>query len=94
MDSFESCIDTINYSLSLNTFMARYSVCTPYPGTKFYSDLMSRGDITTTDPNRYDQMSLVYRHSNLTQAQISSLIQRAYISYYSNPKKIWNILTR
>ena len=34
-DTFESCNETINYSLKLNTYMARYSVCTPYPGINF-----------------------------------------------------------
>ena len=94
MDTLNSCIETINYSLQLNTYMARYSVCTPYPGTRFYSDLASKGDIVHYDPACYDQMSLVFRHDNLSQKQIKSLIQKAYVSYYSNPRKVWNIFTR
>ena len=33
-DNAATCMQTIEYSLKLNTYMARYSVCTPYPGTQ------------------------------------------------------------
>ena len=74
--------------------MARYSVCTPYPGTEFYSEKKSNNEIETYDPADYDQMSLVYKHRYLNKVQIDFLIQKAYISYYLNPKKIWAILSR
>ena len=93
-DTLESCYATINYSLKLNTYMARYSVCTPYPGTEFYSEKKSNNEIETYDPADYDQMSLVYKHRYLNKSQIDFLIQKAYISYYLNPKKIWAILSR
>ena len=38
-DDMQSCLNTIKYSLSLKTYMARFAVCTPYPGTEYFNDL-------------------------------------------------------
>lgn len=91
-DNIDSCIETINYSLSLNTYMARYSVCTPYPGTGYYSDLEKENRLTKSNLSSYNQQELVYKHKNLNQNTIKKLIQKAYIKYYFRPKVILKIL--
>ena len=91
-DNEESCNETINYSLSLKTYMARYSVCTPYPGTGYYDDLNKANKVKNNNLSSYNQQELVYKHDNLNQKIIKKLIQKAYIKYYFRPNVIFNIL--
>ena len=91
-DTLDTCNQTINYSLNLNTYMARYSVCTPYPGTRYYDDLNKENRLSTKDLSNFNQQELVYKHKNLDTKIIKKLIQKAYIKYYLRPKVIWNIL--
>ncbi len=91
-DTIDTCNETIDYSLNLNTYMARYSVCTPYPGTRYYDDLNKENRLSTKDLSNFNQQELVYKHKNLDTKIIKKLIQKAYIKYYLRPKVIWNIL--
>ena len=91
-DTEKSCNETIDYSLSLDTYMARYSVCTPYPGTGFYDDLKKNKRLTKNNLSSYNQQELVYKQKNLKDNIVKKLIQKAYIKYYLRPKIIFKIL--
>ena len=85
-DTYISCMNTIKYSLNLDTHMARYSVCTPYPGTMYYSELAAKNKIVQLDYTKYNQQTLVFDHDNLNASQVSQLIDKAYNKYYLRPR--------
>jgi len=85
-DTYETCLKTIQYSLSIDTFMARYSVCTPYPGTMYHLELQQKNKIIENDFTKYNQQTLVFDHDNLNQNDIKSLIDLAYKKYFLRPK--------
>ena len=91
-DTEKSCNETIAYSLSLDTYMARYSVCTPYPGTGFYEKKKKNKRLTKHNFSSYNQQELVYKQKNLKDNIVKKLIQKAYIKYYLRPKIIFKIL--
>ena len=91
-DTLESCNETIEYSLRLNTFMARFAVCTPYPGTEYFEELDKNNRIKSKGLSTFNQLELVYRHKNLNEAEIKRLVQKAYFKYYFRPKIISKIL--
>ena len=91
-DTEKSCNETIDYSLSLDTYMARFSVCTPYPGTGFYNDLKKNKRLTKHNLASYNQQELVYAQKNLKDDLVKSLVQKAYIKYYLRPKIVLKIL--
>ena len=91
-DTVESCNETINYSLGLDTYMARYSVCTPYPGTGYYEDLEKENRLNAKELSSYNQQELVYKHKVLKSEIVKKLIAKAYIKYYFRPKIILKIL--
>ena len=64
-DDKQSCLNTINYSLSLKTYMARFAICTPYPGTGYYDDLKKSNRIEPKKLSSFNQQELVYNHKNL-----------------------------
>ena len=90
-DNYETCLETISYSLTLDTYMARYSVCTPYPGTMFYLDLFNSGRIIDENLSNYNQQNLVFNHKYLSPDSIKKLISIAYTKFYIRPKKIISI---
>jgi len=91
-DTEETINHTIDYAKKLNTSYAQFTVCTPYPGTKFYEDI--RDKITEKDWNKFDIYTLVFKHSNLSSEMIESLKEKAYFEYYFRPQWMWKFITR
>ena len=90
-DDYQSCLNTIKYSLKIDTYMARYSVCTPYPGTMYHYELEGKNKIIERDYSRYNQQELVFKHDNLTPKDIKKLTDMAYRKYYLRPKTIMKL---
>ena len=84
-DTEETIKETIEYAIYLNTFLARFSISTPYPGTVFFDDLNKAGRILTHEYEEYTQFNLVYEHKNLTPLQAKRLLEYAYRRYYIRP---------
>ena len=87
-DSEETIKKTIRYAKRLNTFLVRFSVATPYPGTKFYESLESQGRLLTTDYEEYTQFELVYDHGHLSRESGKKWLERAYRAYYFRPRYV------
>jgi len=81
-DTKESIISTLRYAKKLNTFLARFAVLTPYPGTNFFEDLEKQGRILTHDYERYTQFNLVMKHQNLNEKDIQDMFSKVYKEYY------------
>jgi len=79
-DTWESCISTIEYSMTLNTAGAQFSVCTPYPGTQFYEKMKDKIFVKKFD--NFTQFHLIYQHDNLSPEQVEKLKNIAYTRYY------------
>ena len=87
-DDFQSCLKTIKYSLNIDTYMARYSVCTPYPGTMYHYELEAKNKIIEVDYSKYNQQELVFKHDKLDPKDINKLTEMAYRKYYFRPKTL------
>lgn len=81
-DTVESIKNTIEYAIKLNTQMVRFSVSTPYPGTKFYEELKAKNLILEDDYEKYDTSGLVWKHENLSPEQMSKLQNMAHEKFY------------
>jgi len=84
-DTEETVKNTIKYAIRLNTPLARFAVSTPYPGTGFYAQLDKEGRLLTKNYEKYTQFNLVYKHPNLTQEKVRSLVEKAIRDYYFRP---------
>ncbi|MBI3021738.1 MAG: radical SAM protein [Candidatus Omnitrophica bacterium] len=83
-DSEETIRRTVQYAKRLNTHVAQFFVCTPFPGTAFYESLKDR--IFETNWERFDCYTPTFRHDHLEPAQILRLKEWAYCSYYYRPR--------
>lgn len=82
-DTEETIRRTVRYAKQLNTHVAQFFVCTPFPGTAFYESLKDR--IVETDWQRFDCYTPTFRHEHLSPEQILRLKEWAYLSYYYRP---------
>lgn len=87
-DTEQSILETIEYAKKLNTIGAQFTICTPYPGTKFFDDTNNKGLIIDYDFEKYDIHTPVFKHKNLTTEQIIRLKGKAYNAYYFRIKWI------
>ncbi len=90
----EDTEDTINasiqYSKYLPSLYAQFSVFTPYPGTPVYGDFKEL--INVEELEKFNQYNLVFKHKNLSAEKIEKLKSSAYIKFYLNLKKIFQVL--
>jgi anaerobic magnesium-protoporphyrin IX monomethyl ester cyclase len=91
-DTKKSMRTTLNYAKKLNTFIARFAVCTPYPGTEFYEEMKKQDRLLTDDLEQYTQFNLVLKHKNLKPNDVSKMLSKAYKEYYFRPKFIFKVL--
>ena len=84
--------ETINYAKKLNTSFAQFTLCTPYPGTKFYDDI--KDQITETDWEKFDIYTPTFTHPNFTHKRLQKLKEKAFFEYYFRPTWIWKTLKR
>ena len=85
-DTAESIRHTIEYAKFLNTSFAQFTVCTPYPGTKFFADVERR--LLTRNWERFDSYTPVFEHPTLSAEELVELKQQAYREYYFRPRWI------
>jgi radical SAM superfamily enzyme YgiQ (UPF0313 family) len=79
-DTWETCLETIQYAKALNTAGAQFSIFTPYPGTPFYEGVKDR--ISSPRFDDFTQFNLVYKHRTLAHEEIEALKNIAYRDYY------------
>ena len=86
-DTRDSILATIEYAKSLKTFSSQFTINTPLPGTSFYNDMsqLINQDISLED---YDNNTLVFSHKNLSEEDVYSLKEKAFLEYYFSPKLI------
>lgn len=92
-----TCKQTIDYALKINSYGAQFSVFTPYPGTPLFLEYKNK--LLTHNFENFTQWHLVFKHENLSQKQIRKILNSAYTRYYTRPswiigKFIKNFLTK
>ena len=86
-DTMENAIETIKYSIELDTNLASYKILTPFPGTAFYEEIKDK--ITVKDWEKFDGLTLTFKHPNLTPEDIEEILTTAYARFYFRPSQFW-----
>jgi radical SAM superfamily enzyme YgiQ (UPF0313 family) len=85
-DTAEGIKETIRYAKKLNTFAVQFTMCTPYPGTKFYEQV--RDKIFDRNWGHFTGWTNVFHHDHLSTEELHRLKEYAYISYHFRPSYI------
>lgn len=87
----ESMERTIEFARRLPLDTAKFDICIPYPGTRYYEELKSAGKIINEDWSKYicHQISEpLFDHPNLLWETIGYYYKRAFRKFYLRPTYI------
>jgi radical SAM superfamily enzyme YgiQ (UPF0313 family) len=74
----------IDFLLEIELDLAEFTVLTPFPHTKAYSDLLKQNRIFDKDWNHYNAGRVVYHPKNMSAEKLTELYQYAWDSFYRN----------
>lgn len=84
-ETYNDALETINYAKYLDSDLAVFNICTPFPGTALYKRLEGEGRILTRDWGKYDFFNVVFLHPHLSKEEIIGLYKKANIKFYLRP---------
>ena len=79
---------TINFAKNTPLDTAKFDICIPYPGTSYYDELSSQGNIISRDWSKYNYHKTrepLFRHQNLSWETINYFYRKAYKDFYIRP---------
>ncbi len=82
-DTADTISRTLEFSQAVNSSYAQFTICTPYPGTKFYDDVSDK--IYEKEWEKFDLYTPVFHHGNLTPEQLKHFREKAFLNYYFRP---------
>ncbi len=78
-DSIKRLID---FLLEIELDLAEFTVLTPFPHTKAFTDLQSRGRILTYDWDRYTADQVVFQPKHMSPEKLQELLDYAWATFY------------
>jgi len=91
-DTISSVKNMVRYAIKQNIFIARFSVSTPYPGTKYYDYLDEKKLLLNKNYDSYNQFTQVVNQDSLKSEDVERLVKDAYKYYYIRGEKIYSLL--
>lgn len=95
----QTVFDTINFSKELINYGLDYmqwSLAVPYPGTEFYEKCKENGWLKADSWEDWieDKRGVIIEMPELKQEWLEQTMKKAYVSFYFNPKYIFNQLKK
>lgn len=84
-ETYDDVLQTIKFAKYLDSDIAIFNVCTPYPGTALYKRLDQEGRILTKQWDQYDFFNVVFAHPHLTKEEIINLYKKSYLEFFLRP---------
>ena len=73
---------TVDWAVTSGITTATFHICTPYPGTQLYAEMMAQGRLTTSNWDLYDTRHVVYRPRGITPAALKAGYDWSYRAFY------------
>jgi len=93
-DTWESMNDTVNFAIDLDVDLFQLNICTPYPGTQLYKEVVEKGLLRSTDWNRYGQGDVLFEQEHLSAEDIYRFERHAFRKFYLRPIVVMRLLRR
>jgi radical SAM superfamily enzyme YgiQ (UPF0313 family) len=88
----EDISSTIDFACKLDPDLAQFTICTPYPGTPMYEEVMENNWLSINDWSKFTVIEPIMDLPGLSRAQIKQQLRRAYSKFYTRPCFIWKQL--
>ena len=87
-ETVKSMDDTIQYAIDLDLDYAKVTLATPYPGTRFFTEMQVAKRIHSKDWSNYNfhSPSKVWNHPNLDWETLDKYYKKFYRKFYFRPK--------
>ena len=82
-DTLADCRRAVAFARRANLVMSCYIVLTPYPGTPQYERFKAEGRLVTTDWEKYNGATVVYRPARMSAEELAWAQQAAFCDFYS-----------
>ena len=90
----EQMLDTIKFSRKVNSTLAFYNMLVPFPGTKEFDYFFASIPLKNINWKQFVAIGedCVLKNSEVPAREIETLISKANILYYANPRRLFNVL--
>ncbi len=97
-DTKESVEQTFQFAKRMNPDMVFFQQAVPFPGTEFYEWAKHNGYLVTENYDEWldenGQLKCLVNYPHLTSEEINELRDKLMIRFYTNPKQIWQTITK
>ncbi len=90
----DTCQETIDYALKLDSDLAIFNITTPYPGTQLYDWAQHKGRLLTQDWWEYELGGTIMELDSISNETLRYIYDRAFKTYYNRPKMYWQRLKK
>ncbi|MAF37075.1 hypothetical protein CL622_08230 [archaeon] len=96
----EDDLATIAFAKEINPDWAQFTLCTPYPGTQMFDEVLAKGEIKSQDWDNYQTWSgfsehnLVWTPNSRDSEELKALQRRALKEFYFRPKVLFKKITK
>lgn len=74
---------TLDFAMEVNVEMCQFSILTPFPDTRLFSEFNNARRITSYDWSRYDAFHVVYQPRHMGAQDLQDQVNNAYKQYYA-----------
>jgi len=82
-DDWRDCMAAVRFAQRVKLCMSCYPILTPYPGTQIYEQYRSEGRLLTSDWDKYNGATVVYRPKRMTVNELRHAQMAAFDEFYS-----------
>ena len=90
----ETCQETIDYALKLDSDLAIFNITTPYPGTQLYNWAQQNGRLLTQDWWEYELGGTIVELGSISNDKLHEVYDHAFKVYYNRPSMYWQRLKK
>ena len=89
-ESKKTITETIRFAKRLHLDYVQFALAAPFPGTKFYETAKESGLLKIKSWEDFDgTKGAIVNTEYLTKKELSGIIRKMYIKYYTSPSVIW-----
>lgn len=83
-EDWRDCMNAVRFAQRARLCMSCYPILTPYPGTEVFEQYRREGRLLTTDWDKYNGSTVVYRPERMTVEELNHAQMAAFCEFYAS----------
>ena len=93
-ETVDSMQNTLDFSIELDSDLAMYNVCTPYPGTQIYKWAKENNYLKSEEWGDFEYYTFMLKLPTVTEKEIMEFYKNAHSKFFMRPIQFWRRLVR